>query len=67
MTQASTMLIHRYSGVAIVVAVISGFGTFTATRFVRSKEHSDSNKYLRLAARRRMRCIQCLKFLWCQW
>jgi hypothetical protein len=100
MTQASTTLIHRYSGVAIVVAVISGFGTFTATRFVtassaqpapaaakpllvqalgrnqqdlrrrlavvRSKEHSDSNKYLRLAARRRMRCIQCLKFLWCQ-
>lgn len=34
MTQASTTLIHRYSGVAIVVAVISGFGTFTATRFV---------------------------------
>ena len=32
--QASTTLIHRYSGVAIVVALISGFGTFTATRFV---------------------------------
>ena len=34
MMQASTTLIHRYSGVAIVVALISGFGTFTATRFV---------------------------------
>jgi Cupin domain len=32
--KASTTLIHRYSGVAIVVALISGFGTFTATRFV---------------------------------
>lgn len=34
MTQASTTLIHHYAGVAIVVALISGFGTFTATRFV---------------------------------
>jgi hypothetical protein len=29
MTQTSTTLIHRYAGVAIVVALISGFGTFT--------------------------------------
>jgi len=34
MTQASTTLIHSYAGVAIVVALISGFGTFTATRFI---------------------------------
>jgi hypothetical protein len=34
MTQTSTTLIHRYAGVAIVVALISGFGTFTATRFL---------------------------------
>ena len=34
MSKASTALIHRYAGVAIVAALISGFGTFTATRFV---------------------------------
>jgi quercetin dioxygenase-like cupin family protein len=34
MSKASTALIHRYAGVAIVAALISGFGTFTVTRFV---------------------------------
>jgi quercetin dioxygenase-like cupin family protein len=34
MSKASTALIHRCSGVAIVAALISGFGTFTVTRFV---------------------------------
>src|SRR5205085_2847741 len=34
MSKASMALIHRYAGVAFVAALISGFGTFTATRFV---------------------------------
>jgi quercetin dioxygenase-like cupin family protein len=34
MSKASTALSLRYAGVAIVAALISGFGTFTATRFV---------------------------------
>jgi quercetin dioxygenase-like cupin family protein len=34
MSKASMALIHRYAGVAFVAALVSGFGTFTATRFV---------------------------------
>src|SRR5262245_1830833 len=34
MTNASRTLIHHHAGVAIVVALLSSFGTWTATRFV---------------------------------
>src|SRR6266478_487170 len=34
MTKASRTFVHRYAGVAIVVGLLSSFGTWTATRFV---------------------------------
>ena len=34
MTKASRKFVHQYAGVAIVVGLLSGFGTWTATRFV---------------------------------
>jgi quercetin dioxygenase-like cupin family protein len=33
MTQASRKFVHHYAGVAIVVGLLSSFGTWTATRF----------------------------------
>jgi hypothetical protein len=34
MTKASRKFVHHYAGVAIVVGLLSSFGTWTATRFV---------------------------------
>jgi hypothetical protein len=34
MTKASRKFVHHYAGVAIVVGLLSTFGTWTATRFV---------------------------------
>src|SRR5438270_12027264 len=34
MTKASRTFVHHYAGVAIVVGLLSSFGTWTATRFV---------------------------------
>jgi quercetin dioxygenase-like cupin family protein len=34
MTEASRKFVHHYAGVAIVVGLLSSFGTWTATRFV---------------------------------
>ena len=33
-TKASRKFVHHYAGVAIVVGLLSSFGTWTATRFV---------------------------------
>ena len=34
MTKASRTFVHHYAGVAIIVGLLSSFGTWTATRFV---------------------------------
>jgi quercetin dioxygenase-like cupin family protein len=34
MTKASRKLVHQYTGLAIAAGLLSGFGTWTATRFV---------------------------------
>jgi quercetin dioxygenase-like cupin family protein len=34
MTKASTTFVHHYAGVAIIVGLLSSFGTWTAMRFV---------------------------------
>ena len=56
MTKASRTFVHHYAGVAIIVGLLSSFGTWTVTRFVTASRFSSNRSPICRAARSASRC-----------